>query len=473
MRRWAWLIPIAAVAAIFLLRITGPPDFLDKDQSRPIDYIVDVVANGNWVVQRDAGGEVASKPPLYTWLASLSTLALGGGSLFALYLPCALAVAAMAVMTYASCRRRLGFTAALCAATVLVLCSDSQKQVALARTDAVYAACVAATAFLALRAWESGQNLAWLWFWVAAAVATLAKTPLGPVFAASGLVAAWWGRRDAPIRCRQHLGGHVLGIILYFAIAGGWLLAAWLTLGQPVLDKLIGRELVGHALANDLGEPLWKTFPQPVLWYILRFLPWSIPLAAAVWRLVKRPPASPRQRRFLRFCACWLGLGLMMLTISPHKRFDLALPLLLPGAVLAGWELAQWLRQFSERRLVAAVAGSFLLFLGAMLGYQQLVRDSEARVASSRQSFAAAALLQRCVKTGAHVAIYRATTPIRYLVAGYPPLVDADTARKLLAGAAPAAVATGSPGDLPEGAILSRGDGVVVVANPAAAALLR
>lgn len=470
MRRWAWLLPVLAVAAIFLLRINGPPDFLDKDQPRPIDYIVDVVAEGHWVVQRDPSGAIASKPPLYTWLASFSTLALGGGSLFALYLPCALAIATLVMLAYATCRRRLGFTAALCAATVLVMCSDSQKQVALARNDAVFAACVAATAFLALRAWESGRDRAWVWFWVAGAVATLAKTPLGPVFAAAGLCAAWWGRRDAPVRCRQQASGHAVGVVIFLAITGGWLLAAWLTLGQPVLDKLIGRELLGHALANDLGEPLWKTFPQPVLWYVLRFLPWSIPLAVALWRLVRQPPASLRQRRFLRFCACWLGVGLLILVVSPHKRIDLALPLLLPGAVLAGWELARWLRQLTIGRLVAAVAAVLVLGLGSVATYQHLVRGDEARVASSRQALAAAALLQRYAGTGTRVALCRAPSALRYFIPGMPPVLDVAKARALLAGDAPAAVATSHPTALPEGTIVGSVGEVVVVANPAAAA---
>ena len=431
-----------------------------------------MVANGNWVVQRDAGGAIASKPPLYTWLAAGATLASGGGSRFALYLPCALAIAALAAMAYAACRRRLGFAAALCAASVLVMCSDGQKQVALARTDAVFAACVAATAFLALAAWESGRRLAWLWFWLAAAVATLAKTPLGPVFAAAGLVAAWWGRRDAPVRCRQQLGGHAVGLVLYLVLAGGWLLAAWLTLGQPVLDKLIGKELVQHALANDLGKPLWLTFPQPVLWYVLRFLPWSLPLLLAVRRLLRDPPASPRQRRFLRFCACWLGVGLLLLVFSPHKRIDLALPLLLPGAVLAGWELARWLRRLSATRLVVAAAAACVLGGVAVAGYQHIARADEERIVASQQVLAAAATLQRCASSGAQVAVYRAPGQLRYFVAGYPPVVEAQVARTLLAGAAPAAVATGRPEDLPGGTVLGGPGEVVVVANPAAAAAL-
>ncbi len=71
----AWVLGLGLV--LFGVRLAGPPDLTDNDQERPSAYVLDVVQNGNWCVQRDAYGEIASKPPL-TWLAGLSTLAPAG-----------------------------------------------------------------------------------------------------------------------------------------------------------------------------------------------------------------------------------------------------------------------------------------------------------------------------------------------------------------------------------------------------------
>lgn len=469
MRRWAWLLPLMAIAALFAVRIAGPADLLDKDQPRPVEYVVDAVADRNWIIQRDAGGAVASKPPLYTWMAGAATLLTGGGSRTALYLPCAAAVAALALMAFAVGWRRLGFAAGMCAATILALTSDAQKQVALARTDAVFSACVAATAFLALRAWESGRG--WMWFWVAGAVATLAKTPLGLVFAAGGLVAAWWGRHDATPRIRQQASGHAWGVLLFLAIAGGWFLAAIATLGQPVIDKMIGRELVQHAVANDKGDPLWSTFPLPAWWYLTRFLPWSVPLVWAVWTVWRSPPASPRQRRLLRFCVCWLAAGLAVLTLSPHKRIDLAVPLLLPGALLSGWAVARWIGRWGDRRVVLASAFALVLGIGAVAVYQHVHRADEPRVVESEHLMSAIGRIERLRLAGATVGLHRVPALSRYFIGGWPAPLDGEAARRLLAGAAPAAVVARVSAGLP--GFQAVDGGFVVVMNQAAAALDR
>src|SRR5205823_4893079 len=45
----------------------------------------------------------------------------------------------------------------------------------------------------------------------------------------------------------------------------------------------------------------------------------------------------------------WLVGGLVPFCIAPHKRADLILPLYVPGALLAGRELARWLRSARPR----------------------------------------------------------------------------------------------------------------------------
>ena len=469
-RHWVRLLPFLTVAAVFALRLAGPPDIRDKDQSRPIDYIVDTVAEGNWLVQRDAGGDIASKPPVYTWLAAASSLVFGGNR-FALYLPCALAMAGIALLAAVQTRRRLGWAAGLAAGMAVALAMDTQKAVTLARTDAVFAACTALAAWLALRSWESGRG--WILFWLVCAVVTLAKSPVGVVFAAGGLLAACWrGERPSVLAGRDPGWRHAIGVALWLAISAGWLLLAVETLGQPVIDKLIGKELVGHATANDNATPWLHTFWRPPVWHFGLFAPWSLLTSVALWRLAKHPPVSPRQRRFLRFMACWLGLGLLVLCLAPHKRMVLALPMLLPGAVLAGAEAGHWLGRLPRARQLTLWVGLAAAFLGGLAIYHGNRDPRKDRIDESRAVIAAGDTLSRLAGRGIAVASATATpSTIRYFTAGWPRQVE--DPERFLASPGPGAVAiVAGTGIVGADRILPLAEGIEVAIDAEAAKLL-
>src|SRR5207245_822367 len=101
-----------------------------------------------------------------------------------------------------------GLRAAFFGALASMLTTAGLKELGLARTDGVFAFTVTAAALLAFRAWMTGRG--WLWFWLMAAAATLAKGPLGLALAGGGLLACWWERRDRePVRLR---GSHWTGV---------------------------------------------------------------------------------------------------------------------------------------------------------------------------------------------------------------------------------------------------------------------
>ncbi len=469
-RHWVWLLPLLAVGVVFALRLAGPPDIRDKDQARPIDYVLDAAADGNWLVQRDVGGDIASKPPVYTWLASASSLAFGGNR-FAIYLPCALAMAMVALLAALQAGRRLGWSAGLAAGMAIALALDTQKAVTLARTDAVFAACTGLAAWLALRSWESGRG--WILFWLACAVVSLAKSPVGVLFAAGGLLAACW-RSERPVPVERDTGWqHAVGVPLLLIIGAGWLLAAVETLGLPVIDKLIGKELIGHATANDNNTPWLQTFWRPPLWHLGLFAPWSLLACVALWRLARHPPASPRRRRFLRFMACWLGFGLLVLCLAPHKRMVLALPMLLPGAVLAGAEAGRWLGRLGRGRQVALWAGLVLATLAGLAFYHHNRDPRKDRIDESRAVIATGDGLGRLAARG--IAVTSAASlpsTIRYFTPGWPQRVG--DAAQFLAAPGPGAVAV-AVGTVVPGAVLSLplAEGIEVAVDAEAAELLR
>src|SRR5262249_35456776 len=139
---------------------------------------------------RDLSGDITSKPPLFTWLAALATLACGRITMFSLYLPGALAALGTAWLLLGFGRKYFGPSAAMFAALAVMLSPAGLKEFGLARTDGVFAFTVTASALLAFQAWEHRGN--WLWFWLMAAMATLTKGPLGVLLASMGLLSTFW-----------------------------------------------------------------------------------------------------------------------------------------------------------------------------------------------------------------------------------------------------------------------------------------
>ena len=361
--RLAFALVLGLGLLLFGVRLAGPPDLTDNDQEGPTAYVLDVVQNGHWWVQRDAHGEIASKPPLYSWLAALFTLATGGGaSRLAMYLPCGLAVVGTALMVVRVGGRQFGVVAGFLAACSLYFCQFGIKHVTLARTDAVFLATVTLGALAAHRAWVTGRG--WTGFWVAAAAASLTKGPLGLVLAGGGLLAVMWERQGGearPLRLRFWPGA-----ALYLALVGGWFALAYAQVGTALTEKQVGRELVGHLSGASAGGHWPGSNPfHPMLYFLARYAPWSLLACVGFWRVWRRPAASTEERRFERFLFCWFGVGLVVFIIAPHKRADLLLPLIPAAAMLAGRELARLLAGVRPVRVwQGAVAVGLVLLAG-------------------------------------------------------------------------------------------------------------
>ncbi len=229
--------------SFFLLRLGGAPDLRAYDQERPASYIMDVVQNGNWVCQRDFQNDISSKPPLYTWLAALNTIPLGRICRFSIYFPNALAVLITAVIIFFAGRRLFGHSAGCIAALFYIVSAPGLKQLCLARTDPLFTLFVTLTGVLGYRAWV--LRTGWTWFWLASAVVTLTKGPLGIIIAAGGLLAYFWERKDDN---RLPFGGAQLpGIFLFLGITLTWFFLAYAACGKSFIDTMLSRELVGHA----------------------------------------------------------------------------------------------------------------------------------------------------------------------------------------------------------------------------------
>jgi len=362
--RWGAALVVLVWAAVFGIRLAGPPDLLDKDQQRPAMYVLDALHNGHWICQRDNWGELMHKPPMATWLSALATWPFQRINRFSLYLPGALAMLVLALILHAAGQKYFGGWAGVFGALAFLLSLPGARHVALARTDAVFAAATALTAVAAWRAWRLGRG--WTWFWLAGAFATLTKGPLGVALAASGLLAAWWERKSgepAPVR-----GSHAAGFALYVLLTGGWFALAVWRVGREAFDVLIWQELFLEAAGGPSDVPLLG-FPKPTFYFLTRFAPWSLLAVLGFWRVWARPAADATRRRFERFLFCGFFSGLFAFSLAAHQRFDLILPILPIAALMAGREIGRFLDTARPRVALAGVVVTVTAGL-ATIGYE-------------------------------------------------------------------------------------------------------
>ncbi len=344
---------------VFAIRMSAPADLEGYAQARNIGYIIDLVERGNWLAQRDIEGRIISKPPLHTWTIAPFALALGVNRL-PLVLPSFLAVMALTLLVFHIGKRQFGLLAGGFAGLAVVLAPMMSKHLGLVRSDALFTLWIAAGAWSAYRAWAHGKS--WTWFWLFAALSTLTKGPLGLVISASGLLAWFWEKRRFP-GTRTPSGSHLPGLLLFALLCGGWFAAAVSVHGRELVDKLIFDELLGQATGARKDSFPGANFPEPTLNLLSRFVPFSFLGFYGLWRVVRRPPEDPDERRFGRFLAMWVFPGLLILSLAAHHRGDLVLPLWPPLALLAGAEGARLARRFPAPRVVAAASAVGVLLL--------------------------------------------------------------------------------------------------------------
>lgn len=384
-----WLgILLGAALILFSIRITGPDDLEDNSQSRNVGYAIDLVDHGHWLVQRDLENRIQSKPPLHTWMIGLLGVPFGLNRL-TLTLPSFVAVVGMMLLVFHIGRKRFGLAAGIWAGLAMILCPLMWRQMGMVRSDAIFSLAIAGGAWGAFRAWETGRG--WTIFWLCAAVSVLTKGPLGIVLSAIGLLAWFWEKRPSK-RHRCASGGHTMGLLFFLLICLAWIVPALCFHGQDLVDQMIHKELLGHAVVpNNTRGNLAMRYLGPTVNFITRFAPFSLFVIAAIFRTFRMPAEDAGERRLERFLVCWILAGIVIFTLPAHHRADLLLPLWPAGALLSGLQLSRIGTRIGERRMAvfASVCGAALV-VSSWLKYHPLPGHELKSAAYSQQVRAAA-----------------------------------------------------------------------------------
>lgn len=353
----------AAVMAVVAVRASGPSDLNEVDQPLQAAYVADILANGHYFVQWDHQGRIATKPPLYNWIAAGLIYLSGAPCEFVLKLPSVLAAFGTLLLTFLLARRWLEPWAALSAPLILASGHHFFKMAYLARTDMLFCFWVVLSIY-AFERCRPGEGSEKTWkdiFWVAQGLAILTKGLAGPALVHVYVLARLAVERD--LRGYLRLGA-LRGIPLLAVMSAAWLMPALYQAGDEFVERVLKGEILfrlkgAGPRAREL-QPFYAFLP----WFIARFLPWSL---LAVVALLQRGTLSPlRPRSPLLPAVLWLGAMMALLSFVPSKRPDWLMPLYPAGAILAAWLFQQVVGKKSSG-LVIRSAEALLLFLSWLL----------------------------------------------------------------------------------------------------------
>src|SRR5262245_45266644 len=322
-RREAAIVVIAC-AALFLPGLSRVP-FYTRGEPREGLVVREMLESGRWLVPTRPAGEPARKPPLYYWVAAPALAALGSQPELALRLPSAVLGTAGVLATWWAARVVSGPRAGLPCAAVLAASFEWARAATSARVDMTLAAMLAGV----LAAWVAilagrGRVVSRIGSG-AAALATLAKGPVGLVLPALAVVGGALAQRDARMIARLRAIGQLLAAAL---VAGGWYVVAFAREGSAFLGVVVRENLLRFIDPEEAGSGHAHGAAYLLALGLVGLLPWT-PLLPLAVRALRRRPWPPA----LVLAASWLVTGSLFFALAAAKRSVYLLPVF-PAAFL-------------------------------------------------------------------------------------------------------------------------------------------
>src|SRR5262245_3384488 len=353
---------------VLLAAVQVAPPIATRGEAREGLVVRELVAGGDWIVPHRLG-RIASKPPLYHWLAA-GAVRIGGESDTMVRLPSVFAAWAVALETFALGLLVAGRGVAWLAVGILFAAWGFSRSAVEARVDMLFTACVAgaivAFAWWALRDAAAGRALSWL----ASAAAALTKGPIGFVLPAlvalSFLVSAGQWRRARALWSWPAAAAALL-------LVGGWYSAAVWSHGRAFLDVQLMKENLDRFAGRGEFAPSRAFAGLLMLRYFVGHLaPWNLAIVDDLRRWWRGTGSASAAGRLLH---CWWVVVLVVFSVAAGKRAVYLLPLYPPIALLAARSLWRAAPSPFARRLVGGAVGATALVM-LVAAYVDRVRDT-------------------------------------------------------------------------------------------------
>ena len=294
-RERKWPLPHVALllglwVAIFVGSLSTPA-LLDDADATHAQAAQAMLQSGDWVTLHVNGVRYLEKAPLPYWIAAVSLWvfqaqdpAHGSRAAFAIHLPLALTVLALALLGYVWSRRAFGATAALYTGIFVLTSAGVFLFTRIFIPDAMLSLWLALALWSLLRALDSANRRYAYTMWTSLALAVLSKGLVALVFIVGTAAIFFWltGEWHNVRRLRP-----VSGLLLFLAIAAPWhVLAGLRNTGGAQGHGFFWFYFVNEHVLRFLGERIpqdYNKLPAYLYWLLhgVWLFPWSFLAPAA------------------------------------------------------------------------------------------------------------------------------------------------------------------------------------------------
>ena len=327
---------LLALCALLYFPYLGRLPFFNKGEPREALVVQEIAQQGNWLFPLKRGEEVPSKPPLFHWLAALTSMMGGGVSEMTVRFPSALLATVAVLLLYGLGRRMFDEETAFLGGLMLATTVAFQSEAVAARVDMTLAFFVTVVLVIFYLVYQGFLKENWLYgFYLLLGLGVLAKGPVGLILPAMVISCFLIARKrwDFLSRLCFHKG-----VILTLLVGPAWYGLAIAKGG----DEFVARQVIHENLARFfLSGEGGSGHQKPIYYYIpylmLEGLPWSLFLPFVVADCFRRRAYAEEHLLFLML---WAGLIFVFFSLSAGKRSVYILPLYPALALLT----AVWLK---------------------------------------------------------------------------------------------------------------------------------
>lgn len=299
------------------LPFLGLTDFNTKGEPREAVVAFSMLAQDNWILPTNNGGEIPYKPPFFHWAVATASL-LNGGTVneYTSRLPSAIALICMTAGIFVFYARRRSVSFALLTSAVTFTAFEIYRAGMNCRVDMMLTALSVGAMLLLYRWWQQGhRGLPWLAI-LLMSCATLTKGPVGIIIPCLCSAIFMLLKRVAFWTVVWKLG---LSAILSLILPLCWYAAAYGRGGKEFLDLVLeenfGR-MTGTMTYASHVNPWWYN----IITLLAGFLPWTV---AAVTALVFIKWKNTKMQITAEAGHIWQRLKTWITTTDPLTLFSL------------------------------------------------------------------------------------------------------------------------------------------------------
>ena len=308
--RAVWLLFAAIFIAVYFASLFSPPllDDVDAAHAQAAQHMAE---SGDLITSKINGIRYIEKPPLPYWLVA-GMYKIFGENTFATHLPNALAMQALAWLSWLWARRAWGQRAGLYAGLGVLMSVGPFLFTRFIIPESILALFLLIALYALIATLEGGAPLGIYWMWAGVALALLTKGLIAPVFFLGAaipylLLTGQWRRWKAL--------KPVSGLLVFLAIAAPWHILCGIInhdQGNPIGNHPTIGNVHGFFYFYFINEHVLRFFglryphdynKLPAVWYwvlhLVWIFPWSLFLPAAVavaWKTRHRWMQHLRER---------------------------------------------------------------------------------------------------------------------------------------------------------------------------------